>query len=172
MKKLFVSVFLLALLLSFDCVAQKIITARYLRSNYEFTQNSSFMRREMKFVSDNSNDTLYVNVRLPLKLNINKFNDTISVEVFNWGVYHNCHLEQDSIYILILKRICVNDIPEWQHSYYRTNAIFDENDCSRFVEFENNTPFQYAGYVGEYVDVKGILYRIVGLEPNTNCFFP
>ena len=158
------------------CIAQETVTARYVGYQYKSTKNNSFMCKEMRFVPTNNNDTLYINIRLPLKVNINDFNDTTGVEIVNMGIYHNCHLKEDNIYTIVLKKICINEIPEVCNSYYKINAIFDKDNRSQFTEFEKHTPYEYGcGYskgYGKFVDIKGILYEIVGLKPDNDCFYP
>ena len=147
----------------FDGIAQdRVEEMRYIGFKINESKNISFLNKEFIFLR--GGDTIVVNAKLSFNIDNPMF--------FSIGIYHNCHLKLDSIYTLTLKRICINEIPEWHHSYYRTNAIFDEDDCSRFIEVENNTLFQYANYSTKYVDIKGVLYKIVGLKPDDNCFYP
>jgi len=166
-------IFFCFLLLSLPaCVAQETITVRYISSQYNRTKNNSFICKEMRFISYKNNDTLSMNVRLPLKVTVKVSNDTIGIDVVDMGIYYDCHLKKDTIYTITVKKICINEIPEVYHSYYNTNAIFDNNDCSKFTEIEKNTPYEYIGYYGKFVDIKGILYEIVGLKPDNDCFYP
>ena len=165
------------LLYSFcPCLAKETITVRYVDYQYEPTKNNGFICKKLRFVSQNNNDTLFINVRLPLKVNVTILNDTIGVDIFDNGIYYNCHLKQDTIYTITLKTICINEIPDICNSYYKINAVFDNADCAKFTEIEKNTPYEYScGYskgYGKFVDVKGILYEIVGLKPDNDCFYP
>lgn len=65
----------------------------------------------------------------------------------------------------------MSEIPESFNSYYKTNAIVDEKDCSKFSEVEKNTAYNYIGNYGKYVDIDGVLYEVVGLNPSDECVF-
>jgi hypothetical protein len=165
------------LLLSFySCLAQETVTARYIGDTIKLTKNNSFICKEIRFVSDNDNDTLFINVRLPLKITTNRKKVIKAVKFIDMGIYYNCHLQQDTIYTIMLQRICVTEIPDICNSYYFTNAVFDSVDCSKFTEIEKNTPYEYkCSYskdYGKFVDINGILYEIVGLKPDNDCFYP
>ena len=150
------------LLASIGCKAQEKITVRYVNSKYEGSKNKSFITREMIFLKNE--DTLIINIRLPF--------DISNPKIFNPGIYYNCHLRKDSVYTISLKRICANDIPKDYNSYYKTNIVPDEKDCSRFKEIDKNTDYEYRGYYGMYVDMKGTLYEIIKLTPDDGCVFP
>lgn len=145
------------------CKAQDKIIGRYLGYQFNSTQNVSYLSQELKFINTNK-DTLKVNLRLPY--------DTTSHDVINRGIYYNCHLKEDTIYTLTLKKICVSDIPEAYNSYYKTNAIPDKKDCSKFTEIEKNNAYEYKGNYGKYVDIGGVLYEVIGLSPDDSCFYP
>ena len=87
------------------------------------------------------------------------------------GIFYNCHLKEDILYTITLKKICGNDIPDVFHIYYKTNAVFDKDDCSRFKAIVKNTNYVYDRNYGKYVDMDGILYEIVGLTPGDGCVF-
>lgn len=111
----------------------------------------------------NGLDTLRMNVKIPF--------DVKGTEIINLGIFYNCHLKVDSLYTICLKKICIKDIPEFHNSYYKTNAKFDTEDCSKFIEFDRNTEYEYKGNYGMYVDIDNILYQIIGLTPNDMCVF-
>jgi hypothetical protein len=166
MQKIFLFGFLLLSL--FFCKAQEevIIELRYIDDRYNETLNESFVNRNMIFIAEN--DTLNINLKLPFNIN--------NPMLFNTGIFYNCHLQQDSVYTITLKKICVNDIPEICNSYYKINAIFDDKDCSKFTEIQKNTPYEYiCGYskgYGKFVDIDNVLYEITDLIPHDCCFFP
>ncbi len=117
-----------------------------------------------------------MNVRLPLKVDINNKKDTIGLNIIDNGIYYNCHLQKDTIYTIQLKKICVNEIPDFCNSYYKINAVFENKDCSEFSEINKNTPYEYkCGYskdYGKFIDIDNTLYEIVDLKPTNNCFYP
>jgi hypothetical protein len=145
------------LLLSAGCNAQQTekITAQYLGSTLQASKNKSFINLELHFYVDG--DTLLMNRKLPFDTRKNEFTDT--------GLFDYCHLDVGYIYSFTLKRICLSEIPEIFHSYYRINTIPDENDCSLFTEIEKDTPFMYYGDYRRYVDIGGALYEVTGLSP-------
>lgn len=146
----------------FSCKAQEKVTLRYIGHQYKETKNKSFVNDELTFIKNN--DTLRVNIKVP-------FNES-DAQIINRGIYYNCHLKEDTVYTLTLKKICANDIPEAFNSYYKTNTIPDKKDCSKFTEIEKNTDYEYKGNYGKYVDIDGVLYEIIGLSPDNNCFYP
>lgn len=152
--------------LSCYCQSQTVFTGKYIGFFYELTKNESFINKVIMFQSLEK-DTLSMNVKLPI--------DTTHM-VIDRGIYYNCHLKENTIYTITLKKICVNEIPEVCNSYYRTNVVFDDKDCSKFTEFEKNTPYNYlCGYskgYGKFVDIDGFLYEIIGLKPDDDCFYP
>ena len=145
----------------FGCKAQGKIVSKYIGYQYKETNNNSFIKRELLFLE--KNDTLRINIRLPF--------DTKNPQIINPGIYYNCHLKVDTVYTISLKKICAGDIPDVYNSYYKTNTIPDKNDCSKFTEVVNNTPYEYKGHYGEYVDINGGLYEITGLSPGDGCSF-
>jgi len=145
------------------CKAQDKVTGHYLGYQFNSTQNISYLSQELKFIKMNK-DTLRLNLRLPY--------DTISHNVINYGIFYNCHLKEGKEYTIKLKKICVSDIPEAYNSYYKTNAIPDKKDCSKFTEVEKDTEYNYIGNYGKYVDIDGVLYEVIGLSPDDSCFYP
>lgn len=151
------------ILLTFcSCKAQEKVVLRYIGYQYKETKNKSFVNEELTFIKDK--DTLKVNLKLPY--------DTVSHNVINRGIFYNCHLKEDTVYTITLKKICVTDIPETFNSYYKTNTIPDKKDCSRFTEVEKNTEYNYTGNYGKYVDIDGVLYEVIGISPDDSCFYP
>jgi hypothetical protein len=146
----------------FSCKAQEKVTARYIGHQYKETKNKSFVNDELTFI--NNNDTLRVNIKVP-------FNEN-DAQIINKGIYYNCHLKEDTVYTITLKKICTTDIPEAFNSYYKTNAIPDKKDCSKFTEIEKNTNYEYKGNYGKYVDINGVLYEVIGISPDNGCFYP
>jgi hypothetical protein len=146
----------------FSCKAQEKVALRYAGHQYKETKNKSFVNDELKFIKDK--DTLKMNIKIPF--------DEINAQIINRGVFYNCHLKEDTVYTFTLKKICVSDIPEAYNSYYKTNAIPDKNDCSKFTEVEKNTDYNYIGNYGKYVDIDGVLYEVIGLSPDDSCFYP
>jgi len=144
-----------------NCKAQE-LTLRYIGFQYNITRNNSFINKELKFLKENK-DTLEINLKLPF--------DTIKHEVFEMGIYYRCFLEKDTIYTIRLEKICINDMLDVPHSYYKINAIPDQEDCSAFTEIEKNTKYNYNGNYEKYVDVDNVLYRIVILSPTDGCHF-
>lgn len=144
------------------CKTQDKITGSYFDYQYSGTENTSYLRQELKFINKDK-DTLKVNLRLPY--------DTISRNIINRGVFYNCILKKGTIYTITLKKICVKDIPETFNSYYKTNAIPDKTDCSKFREIKNNTAYEYKGDYGKYVDINNVIYEVIGLSPSDGCFF-
>lgn len=158
MKKL---ILLLTLFSLTSCKAQEKLTMHYIEHRYYPTKNKSFVNDELIFLKNK--DTLRINAKVP-------FNSQ-NGNIINLGIYYNCHLQKDSLYTIQLKKICLKDIPEMQNSYYKVNAVFDKNDCSKFREIENNTSYEYKGNYGMYVDIQGILYEIIGVSPSDMCVF-
>ncbi|MDM1377349.1 hypothetical protein [Myroides marinus] len=146
----------------FSCKAQEKVTLRYIGNQSSGTENESFINNSFLFL--NKNDTIKVNVKTPF--NINK------MEIINRGIYYNCQLKKDTIYSLTLKKICTADIPEIFNSYYKTNTIPDKTDCSKFTEIKKNTVYDYKGNYEKYVDIDDVLYEVIGLSPDTGCFYP
>ncbi|TAF63549.1 MAG: hypothetical protein EAZ55_13220 [Cytophagales bacterium] len=150
------------LLVCFICRGQEKLTLTYVGSQYKETKNKSFINREFTFL-DVSNDTLYINLRMAF--------DVKNPQLMNPNIYYNAHLKKSEIYTITLRKICIKDIPETLNSYYITNTIPDEKDCSRFIEIENNTKYNYTGNYGKYVDIDGVLYEVDGVTPCNGCFF-
>lgn len=147
---------------------------RYIDYQYKPTKNNSFLCKELRFVLDNTNDTLLMNIRLPLKVNIASSNDPIAVNIIDYGIYSNCHLRKDTIYTIGLKKICISEISDICNSYYKTNAVFDSVNCSEFTEIENDNISRNDRNCirgSRFVDIKGILYEIISLTPNNDCFY-
>jgi hypothetical protein len=149
------------LLSSFGCKAQDNITASYIWYQYQETKNNSFIRRELLFLE--KRDTLRINIRMPF--------NTQKPQIVSPGIFYNCHLKENTVYTITLKKICVSEIPEAFTSYYKTNTIPDRKDCSQFTEIEENTEYKYTGNYGKYVDIDGTLYEIIGLSPSDGCVF-
>jgi hypothetical protein len=145
-----------------NCFAQEKLIVHYIGSQLKSTKNYSFLSKELKFLKENK-DTLKMNIRLPY--------DTINHKIIDMGIFYNCHLREDTVYIIILKKICVNDITDVPNSYYKINTIPDKNDCSLFTEMEKNTIYKYEGNYGKYVDINNELFEIMGLSPSNDCFF-
>ncbi len=145
----------------FSCKAQEKMTLQYVGHQYKETKNKSFVNDELTFIR--SEDTLRANVKVP-------FNQS-NAQIINRGIFYNCHLKEDTVYTITLKKICVSDIPEAFNSYYKTNTIADKRDCSKFNEVEKNTEYNYTGNYGKYIDIDGILYEIIGLSPSDGCVF-
>lgn len=143
------------------CKAQEEFKIRYIGDKFVGTKNSSFVNQELNFLKENK-DTLKINIKLPYDATNN---------IINRGIFHNCHLKKDTIYTFTLKKICINDIPDFFNSYYKLNTILNEKDCSKFTEIEKNTEYKYAGNYGKYVDIDGVLYEIIGLNPSDGCIF-
>lgn len=150
------------LLTFFSCKAQEKVTLRYIGHQYKETKNKSFVNDELTFIKDK--DTLKVNIKVPF--------DERNAQIINRGIFYNCHLKEDTVYTITLKKICANNIPEAYNSYYKTNAIPDKKDCSKFTEIEKNTNYEYTGNYGKYVDIGGVLYEVIGLSPDDSCFYP
>jgi hypothetical protein len=146
----------------FGCKAQESFTLKYISQQYKETSNVSFINKEMLFF--NGNDSLIWNFKIPFDVN--------KPEIIDEGIYCNCHLKIDSIYILKLKKICVSDIKEDINCYYKINGLFsDEYNCSRFTEIKKNSEYLYKGNYQKYLDFNNELYEIVGLLPSKDCFF-
>lgn len=95
------------------------------------------------------------------------------MEIINRGLYYNCILTPGNAYIITLKKISKNGLPEETNSYYKTNAIFnDKQDSAKFIEVPKDTQYMYKGYYERYVDINNILYEIIGLSPDAECFYP
>jgi len=157
MLYMILSVFLLS-----NCNAQNKLTLRYLGYQFNSTKNKSFVSQDLKFLKDDK-DTIHMNVRLPF--------DTITYNIIDRGIFYGCHLKKDTVYTITLKKICVNNIPDVPNDYYKINTIPDQKDCSKFIEIEKNTKYKYEGNYGKYVDISGILFEIMGLNPSGGCFF-
>lgn len=133
------------------------LTLRYVNHQYNETKNISFRNDEL------------IKDRDTLKINIKATFDYINAQIYDLGVYTTVFLKK-SLYTFKLKQICVNDIPDLFNSYYKINTIPDKEDCSKFTEIEKNTEFNYNRNYGEYVDINGILYQIIGISPDDTCF--
>lgn len=154
MKK--ITMLLLTVIVSLSiCSAQETITGKYVGELFEATHNTSFVNKTCVFQLDNGN-TVQLNFKLPIDVNR---------KITNTGIYYNCHLQEGSVYTIKLKKICISDIPDAEHSYYKTNAVFDRGDCSKFTEVEKNTNYSYQGYYGRYTDMDNVLYEITDLNP-------
>ena len=145
----------------FGCKAHEKIVATYIGYKYKGTKNDSFIRQELVFLE--KNDTLLINIRMPF--------DTKQPQIVNPGIFYNCHLKENTVYTLMLKKICVSHIPKAFNSYYKTNTISKKTNCSKFKEIEKNTEYQYTGNYGKYLDIDGTLYEIIGLSPDEGCNF-
>ncbi|SFO17548.1 hypothetical protein SAMN05421741_1249 [Paenimyroides ummariense] len=150
------------LFLCFSCKAQERMTLRYVGQNYKETKNKSFINNELKFIRNG--DTLRFSIKVPY--------DASKRQFINEGIFYNCHLKKETIYDITLKKICVTDIPEAFYSYYKTNTIMNEIDCSKFTEVEKDTEYKYLGKYGKYLDIEGVLYEVIGLSPDNGCVFP
>lgn len=151
----------LLLLSVVSCKAQEKVTARYIGHRYKESKNKSFINNQLLFL--NGNDTVQMNLRVPF--------DMSKPEIIDRGIYYNCHLKSDTVYTIKLKKICVSDMPDVPNNYYKINTIPDKKDCSKFTEVEKNTGYKYEGNYGKYVDVKNVLYEIIGLSPSGDCIF-
>jgi len=147
---------------SYGCKAQKQITGSYIGYQYTKTKNASFINRQLFFL--NNNDTLILNVKLPF--------DREKATVQYFGIFYNCHLKEDTVYTITLQKICADSIKDTPNSYYITNTVPNNEDCSKFTEVEKNTVYKYEGNYGMYVDMKGTLYEIIKLTPDDGCVFP
>ncbi|OJV55763.1 MAG: hypothetical protein BGO31_16850 [Bacteroidetes bacterium 43-16] len=134
----------------------------YLGRKASSTQNISFINNTFVFLNDR--DTLLMNVKVPF--------DTAKNEIFNMGIFYNCHLKEDSIYSITMKKICPSDIPKGYHNYYAINIISDKKDCSKFKEIVKNTKYKYLGNYEKYVDINGVIFEIIDLNPKGDCFLP
>lgn len=160
MRALFTYGFVMLTYLS--CKAQEQIIGKYIGYQYTETQSVSFTNRQLLFLNGDS-DTLKINIKIPFNVKMPR--------IINPGIYYNCHLKEDTVYILTLKKICANDIPEAFNSYYKTNTIPDKKDCTKFIEIEKNTAYKYTGNYGKYVDIDEVLYEVIGISPGDGCFY-
>lgn len=145
----------------FGCKVQEKLVATYIGYQYKETKNNSFIRREFVFLE--KNDTVFVNIRIPF--------DTEKPQIVNPGIFYDCNLKENTVYTILLKKICVSNIPKAFNSYYKTNTVFDRKDCSKFIEIEKNTEYKYTGNYGKYVDIAGMLFEVIGLSPDDGCNF-
>ena len=159
-KKILVTIFTILMVTS--CSSQSKMSLIYVGSSYTGTMNDSFMNNELVFLQ--KKDTLKINIKIPFDVNNKK--------IINDGVYYNCHLQKDKLYIITFKKICLNNIPKPYNSYYNINATFSQTDCSVFKEFKLNTPYQHFGRYGKYVDMNNTLYEIIDLTPPDDCVLP
>lgn len=143
-----------------SCKAQEKLTLRYLGHQYKETKNRSFVNDELIFMKDK--DTLRINIKVPF--------DEKNKQITNRGIYYDCHLKEGVIYTISLKRMCVDNIPEVFNSYYQTNTISDKEDCAKFNEVKKHTEYNYTGNYGKYVDIDRVLYEIIEISPDDNCF--
>lgn len=146
----------------YTCKGQEKLTICYIGRRYETTKNKSFINEKLMFLQNN--DSLFVNVKLPY--------EPVNHQIIDRGIYYNCHLKEDTIYPITLKKICTDKINDAPNSYYLSNSVPDKGDCSRFTEFGKNTAYKYEGNYGKYVDIKGSLYEIIKLTPSDGCVFP
>lgn len=151
------------MLTCFSCKAQEQLIGSYIGYQYKETKNISFINRELLFLNEDS-DTLKINIRMAF--------DIKNPQIINPGIFYNCSLKEGEQYTITLKKICVSDIPEAFNSYYKTNTIPDKKDCSKFIEVEKNTEYNYTGNYGKYIDIDGVLYEVIGISPDDNCFYP
>jgi|GEM_PF-605750 len=148
---------------SYRCSAQQKITAKYVGRKASATQNTGFINNSFMFL--NGKDTMFANVKVPFDINDPK--------IFNKGIYYNCLLKEGTTYTISLKRININDIPKETNSYYRINAVFNDNaDSAKFIEIKKDTKYIYNGYYERYVDIDNVLYEVVGISPDGDCFYP
>lgn len=156
---LYINIFFISFI---GCKAQENVTGRYTGLQYSSTKNSSYIRQELIFIKENK-DTLKMNVVLPY--------DTTNYKVVNKGIFYNCHLKENIIYTINIKKICISDIPKEFNSYYKTNTVGDKANCSKLTEFEKNSNYVYLGNYGKYVNIDGLLYEIIGITPDDGCVF-
>lgn len=154
---------ILALLSFYSCKAQEKIDLKYIGYTYKETDNDSFINRELRFLNHDK-DTLKINIKMPFDRNDPK--------IINPGIYYNCNLKENSTYILTLKKVCINNIPDSDNSYYKINGLFKDENCSEFKELKKNTPYLYQGNYGKYVDINNILYEVINVNPNADCMLP
>ncbi|MFA6059615.1 MAG: hypothetical protein WC756_15520 [Taibaiella sp.] len=148
---------------SFCCNAQQQLTLQYIGRKASATQNTSFINNTFLFL--NKKDTLFANVKVPF--------DTANPKIINKGIYYNCLLKEGNSYTISIKKINKNDIPEGTNSYYKINAVFnDRENSAKFIEVKKDTKYLYNGYYERYVDVDNVLYEIVGISPDGDCFYP
>jgi hypothetical protein len=157
MKTLLTMILLLACLCS---RAQDVIVGKYIGEKFTDTKNKSYSNCEMLFVNFN-NDTIRLNLKLPY--------DKFSNSVFDYGLYKHCILIEGNIYAISLLKICINDIPAEYESYYKYNAVADNENCSKFKEIEKNTNYVDRAKYGNYVDVDNTVYKVIGLTPDDDC---
>jgi hypothetical protein len=133
----------------------------YMGHKYTETQNTSFLNQELMFIKDK--DSLIMNIKIPF--------DMSKSEILKQNVFYDCVLKIGIIYTFTLKKICGTEIPSEINSYYKTNTVFSETNCSKFTETKKNTAYLSKGNYGKYIDIDNELYEIINLSPSDECKF-
>jgi hypothetical protein len=120
MRKLSLIFFIIS---SIGCSAQ--MEMKYVGCQYQQTYNKCFINKRFAFIQNK--DSVFVNLKLPFD----------GKEVIDAGLYYNCQLRKDSVYLFEFNKICITDIPEEYYSYYWLNCVFSNTkNCSLFSEIE------------------------------------
>lgn len=134
----------------------------FCHKKYDISMNKSYVTQKFYFLNDS--DTICMNMRIPFNSEENEINDL--------GLYYNCHMLKDSTYKFSLEKINSLQIPEWEDSYYKSNVEYNDNDIYKFTEKKQDTSYSSKGYYYLYVDIDNIIYKILSVQPNDNCFYP
>lgn len=157
----FYYIFLFLLLCVIRVSAQQ-ISLVFCYKTYDISMNKSYVTQKFYFFNDS--DTICMNMRIP-------FNSE-KMEINDWGLYYNCHLLKDSTYKFSLEKINSLQIPEWEDSYYKSNVKYNDSDIYQFTEKKQDSPYSLRGHYYLYVDIDNIIYKILSIHPNDNCFYP
>lgn len=138
---------------------------KYIGDQYTQTMNKSFINRALVFL-DKENKIVIINRKIGFDIN--------QSYVLNTGIMWNCSFTQDQTYTISLSKICPEDFFKYEHSYYAANTQVDSVDCSRFYDYQRNTEFSlhYLYYLGLYVDIDFVLYRVDSISPEEGCLDP
>lgn len=159
MKNLFLK-FILFFLIT-QSYAQDTLRLKYLGSSFEKTKNDSYINKKMLFVTNM--DSIYINLKVP-------FDKSRSIVLDN-GIFYGCELQINTVYSLIIRKVCLTAVPKEYNSYYKTNTVFHVESDSSFIEIQNNTKIESIGRLNNFVDINSCLYEILNLQPNNTCKF-
>jgi hypothetical protein len=147
------------------CRTQHIVSykdLRFISNSYQGTQNKNFINKRIVFLS--VKDSVFFNIKIAWDADVKNINDP--------GIFYNCQLNKDTLYTFTLKKATVSAIPVEYNSYYLTNGQFPSAKSSKFKEVKKNTPYNYVGNTGMFIDINDELYTIEKMTPTTRLYFP
>jgi hypothetical protein len=129
----------------------------FVKYDYSGTKNSCYGNRELIFARDSKRVVL--NQKIPFDHKQRRYMQSKT----SW----DCALTPRGIYTIRLRPTCLSAIPKNIQTYYGSNAVvLGSGDCSRFYTKTKDTEYREDMTYGNYVDMDGRLYEVVGITPN------